>query len=182
MPRLRCDLVRLANIWWYEQRIEFRPVAEIVERGVDAVFAGGALAEGEALVVGLGHDAGGVEGGEETVLARAEGGVDPREAAFGADVGDVVVDDVLQGVDVGVFELREVGGDVVVELESMSEDGGRGFGMNIRRPSRPCIRSHWGGLLWCHSPFHPLALQAVIVFGFLDPYGHNETAESLERA
>lgn len=42
--------------------------------------------------------------------------MDAREPAFGAGVGVVVGDDVVEGADGGVVEVGEVAGDVVVEV------------------------------------------------------------------
>lgn len=42
--------------------------------------------------------------------------MDAGQAAFGARVGVVVGDDVVEGADGGVVEVGEVAGDVVVEV------------------------------------------------------------------
>ena len=89
----------------------------MVQRGVDALLAGRALAEGEGLVIGFVHFALGGQGGEEAVLAGAEGRVDSRGAAFGADVVVIVFDDVGEGADFRVGEGGEVGRDIVVEID-----------------------------------------------------------------
>lgn len=56
-----------------------------------------------------------------TCLREKEQLTDAREATFGADIGDIVVNHVLQGSDVRITELREVCRDVVIELGRMSK-------------------------------------------------------------
>jgi hypothetical protein len=115
--RLCRDLVRLADVWRDEQSVELRPITEIVQRSVNAVFACRALAESQSLVVSLVHQAGSIEGSEKTILTGAKSWMNSGEAAFGAYVSDIVIDDVLEGFDVRVCQLGEIGGDIVVELK-----------------------------------------------------------------
>ena len=65
------------------------------------------------------------------------------EAAFGAYVSDIVIDDVLEGFDVRVCQLGEIGGDIVVELKRGRQWVEEGEPLlHIRQPSPQCIRSH----------------------------------------
>lgn len=91
--------------------------AVVVQSIIDAL-AGSRLAKAECLPVGLVLDALCLLGGEEDVLAGIPGRVAKRPwvAALGAVVVKVVLDNVVDGLDVGILQLGQVLVNVVVKV------------------------------------------------------------------
>ena len=75
------------------------------ESTVDALLPRGAMNEAKRLVTGLVHHTLRRERGVKSVLAGAEGRVDPGVSALRSDVVNIVLDDVPESADVGVLNL-----------------------------------------------------------------------------